>query len=677
MNTHDAQVQALGELVHRSDSGNEGYDSVLDQQAAILDQLSVALREASVRENIGNSGLPLLLVRILEKKGAPALHPKAYTALLAQVGRTAANLAADCSSNVDRLATVHYPERLIDLLGTDFGRGLGLPTLRPLVASLLNLSNESRPAVLKALGSAEAVATLLGVANHVYTPGVWAGEDHTTRASIASWVWAVVDNIVPKEDKPSYSLAAKEVSLFLPALAGAAPRTAPADLEDIADSVEESWAADAAITTHASHVLERFAESDKIDARSLQEQSAVEGLFDFVEKAEVPPWLETNGWEDSAEDIEKNLGTAKASVARALISILAEAGDKIPDWVWARMRLWLSKNDRQDLVAVALLVYGNRARSDAASEALLAEEFVLPSLVALLEPTTPVITQHSLVGLLRNLSIPTKNKRILGDAGVIEGVLKLNPWDEQRDVVGSVQGGAIGVIKNLVREGPNAVRFFAAPNGLEPLLTLLKRTDDPAIALEGDRVLAAATRSLSDASALDGADKAVIAAADSAKAKVTTPDVVGALSRFLISGAKYPVLLNEALVALALQAVYGDKTEVANALLAKHKVKGESKDVHDRFEEIDGDGAVEAAEGQVDVEVGDKNTTRGIDVVAAVIAPAEAGPSTEIQANAVTLVAQLGSSAVNDVIKAAVQAAQFEGRAVADTLAVLLPSLAQ
>lgn len=222
---------------------------------------------------------------------------------------------------------------------------------------------------------------------------------------------------------------------------------------------------------------------------------------------------------------------------------------------------------------------------------------------------------------------------------------------------------------------PNAVRFLSAPNGIEPLLALLKRTDDPAIALEGDRVLAAATRSLSDSSALAGADKAVVAEAESARAKLTAPEIVGALNRFLISGAKYPVLLNEALVALALQAALGDKTEVASALLAKHHVKGASKDVHERFEELDGS-AIEAAEGQVDVEVGDKNTTRGVDVVAAVIAPTEAGPSGEIQANAVTLVAQLGSSEVNDVIKAAVQAAKFQGNAVADTLAVLLPSLA-
>lgn len=60
--------------------------------------------------------------------------------------------------------------------------------------------------------------------------------------------------------------------------------------------------------------------------------------------------------------------------------------------------------------------------------------------------------QHALLGLLRNLSIPEANRRPLGEAGVIEGVVKLEPWTEQRDVVGAVQGAAIGVIKALVRD---------------------------------------------------------------------------------------------------------------------------------------------------------------------------------------------------------------------------------
>jgi len=70
-----------------------------------------------------------------------------------------------------------------------------------------------------------------------------------------------------------------------------------------------------------------------------------------------------------------------------------------------------------------------------------------------MKSSTPMLVQHALIGLLRNLSIPEANKKPLGDADVIEKLVAMDPWAESRDVLGSVQGGAVGVIKNLVREG--------------------------------------------------------------------------------------------------------------------------------------------------------------------------------------------------------------------------------
>jgi hypothetical protein len=69
-----------------------------------------------------------------------------------------------------------------------------------------------------------------------------------------------------------------------------------------------------------------------------------------------------------------------------------------------------------------------------------------------MQPATPVLVQHALIGLLRNVSIPDANKAPLGDAGVIEKLLAMEPWADTRDVLGSIQGGAVGVVKNLVRE---------------------------------------------------------------------------------------------------------------------------------------------------------------------------------------------------------------------------------
>ncbi len=78
---------------------------------------------------------------------------------------------------------------------------------------------------------------------------------------------------------------------------------------------------------------------------------------------------------------------------------------------------------------------------------------LLPRLTALLDPSTPVIVQHALVGLLRNLAIPEPNKRKLGNAGCLPRLLAMGPWAAERDMLGSVQGGAVGIVKQLVRDG--------------------------------------------------------------------------------------------------------------------------------------------------------------------------------------------------------------------------------
>lgn len=79
---------------------------------------------------------------------------------------------------------------------------------------------------------------------------------------------------------------------------------------------------------------------------------------------------------------------------------------------------------------------------------------LLPTLDAMLLPESPIIVQHALVGLLRNLSIPSGNKTAL--SAVTPKLVKMGVWDKERDMVGSVQGGAIGVVKNLCRENGRA-----------------------------------------------------------------------------------------------------------------------------------------------------------------------------------------------------------------------------
>ena len=76
---------------------------------------------------------------------------------------------------------------------------------------------------------------------------------------------------------------------------------------------------------------------------------------------------------------------------------------------------------------------------------------ILNAVMSSMRPENPMLLQHAVIGLLRNLSIPAPNKDVLGDAGIIEKLRAMNVWTRERDLAGSVQVGAIGVVKNLCR----------------------------------------------------------------------------------------------------------------------------------------------------------------------------------------------------------------------------------
>lgn len=154
---------------------------------------------------------------------------------------------------------------------------------------------------------------------------------------------------------------------------GFAPRDKPADQHGVDES--ECASTDLAILAHAASVLDRFNAGDKVDHAGLMGDTAtMEALFDFVEHAQLPPWVEfydddedeeqrqlAEGMPGTGSPQEKILGIAKAAVARTIVSAIAEAD--APEWIWSRVGTWLSLNDRPDLISCALLSYGNKARS--------------------------------------------------------------------------------------------------------------------------------------------------------------------------------------------------------------------------------------------------------------------------------------------------------------------------
>lgn len=147
------------------------------------------------------------------------------------------------------------------------------------------------------------------------------------------------------------------------------------------------------------------------------------------------------------------------------------------------------------------------------------------------------------------------NRQALFDAGVIDLLVEMGVWTAERDRMGSVQGGAIVILKNLCRARKSlcllrpsfylarwtdtdivaepSKAFLHNQNGTTQLLDLIKRTEEDPLRWEGTRVFAAAIRSLK------GSFK---------------PDerIVQALVDMLRTGTKHPALINEAVVALIL-----------------------------------------------------------------------------------------------------------------------------
>ncbi|WVR09554.1 hypothetical protein IAU60_006623 [Kwoniella sp. DSM 27419] len=235
-----------------------------------------------------------------------------------------------------------------------------------------------------------------------------------------------------------------------------------------------------------------------------------EELLDFVHYSEV----------DAADDPDGVLGRSKACILRALV----EQSSKMPlsGAYFARMRQWLQ------------LPYAS---------ALAILPIVLPAITALLDPSSPATTQHAVIGLVKNLSIPSDNKVLLGEAAVIEKLFDMGVFSTDKDLLGSVQGGAAGIIKNLCRNNAaNALRFTARP--LQPILDLIERTDDPALRFECTRALVSVVKSL--ASAQSSLEPMVPTAAP--------------IAIMFTAATEYPILQSEAVIALALLATYNPST---------------------------------------------------------------------------------------------------------------------
>jgi len=299
-------------------------------------------------------------------------------------------------------------------------------------------------------------------------------------------------------------------------------------------------------------------------AASPNKSSPIFGLMEFAEEAAPPPDWAYNIADDEEEDdsdddelltrqhCEKMVGRSKAAVIQIIIEIswdLDQSGN-VP-WFWDKMREWIErKDDRDDLVSCALLCYGNCARTDATAERLATgDTSILPIVLPLLSSPDPKV-QHAVVGLLSNLSVSVRNRARLGEQDVALKLVQSGVWQPKMDMLGSVQGGAVRVIRLLcANNAENAARFVNNEDAVAQLLALINRTTDQAIEFEGTRIFVNAIKSLASHNTLDIDRSCLIRLAD--------PMIISCLSKMVKKAEKYPILVNDAIIGLTLLATFG------------------------------------------------------------------------------------------------------------------------
>ncbi|KAJ7685139.1 hypothetical protein DFH06DRAFT_1157579 [Mycena polygramma] len=338
-------------------------------------------------------------------------------------------------------------------------------------------------------------------------------------------------------------------------------------------------------------------------------------ILDFIEDGDYPPFWQTTFPETDRKRRERVFDNCKAALIKSVVEVAGEERNEDVLWddsevnkpggeFVCRMvhliKKYVSDMDkstpgaavakesfagRDDLVICASLSLGNLARREKNSTVLLSPPHSLaPFLTSshLLSPSTDIKVKHGVIGLLKHLAQSCAQSAVIHDAllgaEVVKHVSRSGVWDEKADEMADiVQVGAIGIVKYMCNA--NVENTFALvlptgdspehPTGLSLIMALVKRTKSTPVRSEGTRVLVNVIKSLwsNDPAAspsnaamtatLQGINSADLLLENQRKRHesmqaVLTRECAFALASLVGRSAKYPLLVNEGVVALSL-----------------------------------------------------------------------------------------------------------------------------
>ncbi|KAK1990028.1 GTP binding protein [Colletotrichum falcatum] len=213
------------------------------------------------------------------------------------------------------------------------------------------------------------------------------------------------------------------------------------------------------------------------------------------------------------DDDDADAAAQLRALPQSFVQVLADvsyadefaARHPLGDPVLDTLQSWLSLPNPH-LRAAACLCLGNVARSDEASFALVRDHAVHLPLVGLLRDATDSLLLHSALSFLKNLAIPSQNKPVLGDAGLLDPDVLPRVWS--LDANPQVQFAAVSLTRLLLVNTPANVRRLCAPLDADPLspahgttqlhrlLDIFSRTDAEHTRTEAARAAAVVCRVL-------------------------------------------------------------------------------------------------------------------------------------------------------------------------------------
>ncbi|ORX88940.1 ARM repeat-containing protein [Basidiobolus meristosporus CBS 931.73] len=216
---------------------------------------------------------------------------------------------------------------------------------------------------------------------------------------------------------------------------------------------------------------------------------------------------------------------------------------------------WLSSSNPQ-LQMCGGLCLANLARTgsaikrcsivDAHCTQLVQEYKITPVLLELLKSDIDVKVQHALIGIIKNLCLPSSNKATIGSLGAIRVISSFVESDSK-----PIQFSTIVAIKHLCAGNlDNGLDIIQSYTGqatlLEQIIDVVEKTDNPGICSEGTRILINLIRLGwgTDHSSRES-DLATL------RNHLTTLRVVTLIGN-MIKKPKFPLLQNEGIVALTL-----------------------------------------------------------------------------------------------------------------------------